>query len=88
MCLKSSLVVDTYFDVDSDTACMYPFIKWLRHEHKGIMAYKMPSPEVPKDECILYGVTPECACLNQYSIPVAQIIHINMLLHNGQGDYC
>ena len=52
------------------------------------MAYKMPSPKVPKDECILYAVTPECACLNQYSIPVAQIIHINTLLHNGQGDYC
>ena len=51
------------------------------------MAYKLAYNEAPKAKCILFTVMPKCTCLTVTSIePVAQIIHINMLLYNGQGD--
>ena len=39
---------------------------------EGVMAYKMPSPE---GKCILYAITPECACLNQYSTRCSNNTH-------------
>ena len=46
------------------------------------MAYKMLSPEGKR---ILYSIRPDGTRLNQHSTHL--IIHINMLLYNGQGDY-
>ena len=59
-CKKNLSVVD----------CYLMQISWLKHGHEGVTAYKLPSwvREAPEGECILYAITSECACLNQYRI--------------------